>query len=160
MSRCVRFTNKHSASLFSMPTNKHAIVRAPSLNIYRYQFQFHPQISTVTFLFLLNPQIAEISTAGVDKVRRDLLIANINYVNLDDNVNQDNFLLTYPLHQHLFSRHTCPLHSVFLLISMDNRRTRGVNITTLPSEILHIMAAKVAKTLSTPLNDIVSLHRS
>jgi hypothetical protein len=41
---------------------------------------------------------------------------------------------------------------------MDNRRTRGVNITTLPSEILEIMAAKVVKTSPTPLDDIVSLH--
>jgi hypothetical protein len=43
---------------------------------------------------------------------------------------------------------------------MDNRRTKGLNITTLPSEILEIMTAKVAKTSLTPLNDIVSLNRS
>jgi hypothetical protein len=43
---------------------------------------------------------------------------------------------------------------------MDNRRTRGVNITTLPSEILKIVAAKVAKMSLTPLDDIVSLRRS
>jgi hypothetical protein len=41
---------------------------------------------------------------------------------------------------------------------MDNRRTRGVNITILPSEILEIMSAKVVKTSPTPLDDIVSLH--
>jgi hypothetical protein len=43
---------------------------------------------------------------------------------------------------------------------MDNRRTRGVNITALSSEILEIMAAKVEKTSPTPLDDIFSLHRS
>jgi hypothetical protein len=140
--------------------NKYAIVRTPSLNIYRDQFEIHPQISIVPFIFLLNPQIVEISTTGADKVRRDLLTADVNYVDLDDSVGQDDFLLAHPLHRHLFSRHTCPLHSAFLLISMDNRRTRRVNITTLSSEILEIVAAKVAKMLPTPLDDIVSLRPS
>jgi hypothetical protein len=48
----------------------------------------------------------------------------------------------------------------FLLIDMDNRRTRRVNITTLSSEILEIVAAKVAKMLPTPLDDIVNLRPS
>jgi hypothetical protein len=141
-----------------MPTNKQANVRAPSLNIYQCRFEFHPQISIVPFLFLLNPQIAEISTTGADKARRDLLTTDINYDDLDDSAGQDDFLLTHPMHRHLFSRHTCPLHSTFLLIAMDNRRTRGVNVTTLPSEILEIVAAKVVKTSPTPLDDIVSLR--
>jgi hypothetical protein len=140
--------------------NKQAIVQAPSLNIYRYWFEFHPQISTVAFLFLFNPQITEISTVGVDKARRDLLTTEVNYADLDDSAGQDDFLLAHPLHRHLFSQHTRPLHSAFLLIAMDNRRTRGVNITTLLSEIIEIMVAKVVKTSPTPLNDIVSLHRS
>jgi hypothetical protein len=113
-------------------------VRAPSLNIYRRRFEFHPQISTVPFLFLLNPQIAEISTAGADQARRDLLTTDVNYADLNDNAGQDDFLLVHPLH----------------------RRTSGVNITTMPSEILDIVAAKVAKTSPTPLNDIVSIRRS
>jgi hypothetical protein len=121
-----------------VPTNKHATVRAPSLNIYRRRFEFHPQISTVPFLFLLNPQIAEISTAGADQARRDLLTIDVNYADLNDNADQDDFLLVHPLH----------------------RRTSGVNITTMPSEILDIVAAKVAKTSPTPLNDIVSIRRS
>jgi hypothetical protein len=41
---------------------------------------------------------------------------------------------------------------------MDNRRSRGVNITTLPSKIIEIVVAKVAKMSLTPLDDIVSLH--
>jgi hypothetical protein len=40
---------------------------------------------------------------------------------------------------------------------MDNPMTREVNNTTLLSEILEIMAAKVVKTSLTSLNDIVSL---
>jgi hypothetical protein len=134
------------------------IVHAPSLNIYQRQFEICPQISNVPFLFLLNHQITEISTGKADKARRDLLTADINYSNLDDNACQDDFLLAHPLHQHLFSRHTRPLHSAFLLIAMDNRRTKGVNITTLPSEILEITAAKVVKTSPTPLDNIVSLR--
>jgi hypothetical protein len=143
-----------------MPTNKQVTVHAPSLNIYQRRFEFCPQISIVPFLFLLNHRIIEISTAGVDKARHDLLTADVNYANLDDSADQDEFLLVHPLHQHLFTWHTRPLHSAFLLIAMDIRRTRGVNITTLPSEILEIMAAKVAKMSSTPLDDIVSLHHS
>jgi hypothetical protein len=119
-------------SSFFMPTNKQMTVRAPSLNIYQRRFEIHPQISTVLFLFLINPQITEISTAGADKVRRDLLTADVNYVDLGDSAGQDDFLLAHPIHQHLFSRHTRPLHSAFLLIAVDNRRTKGVNITTLP----------------------------
>jgi hypothetical protein len=64
------------------------------------------------------------------------------------------------LHQHLFSWLTRHLLLACLLVDMDNRRTRGVNITTLPSEILEIMIAKVMKTSLTPLDDIVSLYRS
>jgi hypothetical protein len=41
---------------------------------------------------------------------------------------------------------------------MGNPRTRGVNITNLPSKVLEIMATKVAKTSPTPLDDIVSHH--
>jgi hypothetical protein len=119
-------------SSFFMPTNKQMTVRAPSLNIYQRRFKIRPQISTVLFLFLINPQITEISTAGADKVRRDLLTADVNYADLGDSAGQDDFLLVHPIHQHLFSRHTRPLHSAFLLIAVDNRRTRGVNITTLP----------------------------
>jgi hypothetical protein len=160
MSKCVQSTKKHSVSSFSVPTNKQATVRAPSLNIYRRRFEFHPQISIVPFLFLLNPQITEISTAGADKAKRDLLTADVIYADLDDSVDQDDFLLTHPLHRHLFSQHTHLLHSAFLLIAMDIRRTRGVNITTLPSEIIKIVAAKVAKMSPTHLDDIISLHRS
>jgi hypothetical protein len=43
---------------------------------------------------------------------------------------------------------------------MDNQRTRGVNITTLPLETVEIMVAKVAKTSPTPLNDILNLRHS
>jgi hypothetical protein len=43
---------------------------------------------------------------------------------------------------------------------MDDLRTRGVSMTTLVSEILEIMATKVAKTSLTPLDDIVSLYCS
>jgi hypothetical protein len=116
-----------------VPTNKHATIRAPSLNINWRGFKFHPQLSTVPFLFLLYPQIIEISIVGDDKARRDLLTVDINYADLDDSAGRDDFLLTHPLHRHLFSQHTRPLHSAFLLFAMDNRRTRGVNITTLPS---------------------------
>jgi hypothetical protein len=73
-------------------------VCAPSLNIYRRWFVFHPQLSTIPFLFLLYPQIIEISTARADKVRRDLLTIDVNYTNLDDNAGQDDFLLMHPLH--------------------------------------------------------------
>jgi hypothetical protein len=140
--------------------NKQVTVCVPSLNIYLCRFEFHPQHSTVPFLFVLYPQITEISTAGANKARRDLLTTDVSYVDLDDSAGQEEFLLAHPLHRHLFSWHTRPLHLAFLLIAMDNRRTRGVNITTLPLEILEIMAAKVAKMSSTPLDDIVSLHRS
>jgi hypothetical protein len=140
--------------------DKQADVRTPSLNINRRLFEFHPKLSNIPFLFLLYPQIAEISTAGANKARQELLTADVNYVDQDKSADQDDFILVHPLHRHLFSRHTCPLHSAFLLIAMDNRRTRGVSITTLPSEILEIMAAKVAKMSPTPLNDIVSLYRS
>jgi hypothetical protein len=119
-----------------MPTHQHATVRARSLNIYRRQFEFRPQLSIVPFLFLLYLQITEITAAGADKARRDLLTADVNYANLDDSVGKDDFLLVHPLHHHLFSQLTHPLLSAFLLIAMDNRRTRRVNITTLPSEIL------------------------
>jgi hypothetical protein len=149
MSERVR-SNKHSASPFFMPMNQHATIRAPSLNIYPCWFEFYPQLSTVPFLFLLYPQITEISTLGASKVRCDLLTADINYAD------QDDLLLMHPMHRHLFSRLTCPLHSAFLRIAMDNRRTRGVNITTLPSEILEIVAAKVSKMSPTTL----SLRRS
>jgi hypothetical protein len=143
-----------------MLTNKHTTVHAPSLNIYWRRFEFHSQISIVPFLFLLDPKIAEISTDGADKVRRDLLTAEVNYADLDDSASQDDFLLAHPLHRHLLSWHTCPLHSAFLLIAMD-KRTRGVNIITLLSDILEIVAAKVAaKTSPTPLKDTVNLHRS
>jgi hypothetical protein len=160
MSKRVRFTNKHSTSSFFVLMNKQATICSPSLNIYRRWFKFRPEICTVPFLFLLNLQIAEISTIGADKARCDLLTANVNYVDLDDSAGQDDFLLVHPLHWHLFSRHTRPLHSAFLLIAMDNQSTKGVNITTLPLEILEIMVAKVAKMSLTPLDDIVSLYRS
>jgi hypothetical protein len=163
MLKNVRSTNKHSASSFSVPTNKQVTVRAPSLNIYRRQFKFHPQISIVPFLFLLNHQITEISSARADKVRCDLLTADANYTDhadLDDSTGQDDFLLALPLHRHLFSQHTRPVHSAYLLIAMDNRRSCGVNITTLSLEILEIVATKVVKTSLTPLDNIVSLHRS
>jgi hypothetical protein len=114
-----------------MPTNKHATVGAPSLNIYRRRFEFHPQLSTIPFLFLLYPQIAEISTVGADDARHNLLTTDVNYVDLDDSTDQDDFLLVHLLHRHLFSRHTHPLHSTFLLIDMDDLRTRGVSMTTL-----------------------------
>jgi hypothetical protein len=97
-----------------MPMNKQANVRAPSLNIYRRWFKFHPQISNVPLLFFLNPQIVEISTAGADKARRDLLTTDVNYTDLNDSVGQDDFLLTHPLHRHLLSQHTRPLHSAFI----------------------------------------------
>jgi hypothetical protein len=93
-------------------------------------------------------------------VRRELLYADVSYAHLDECAGQDDFLLTNPLHQHLFSWLTRHLLSASLPIGMDNRRTRGVNITTLPSEILDIMASKVAKMSLTPLDDIVSLRRS
>jgi hypothetical protein len=137
--------------------NKQATIGAPSLNIYQRRFEFHPQLSAIPFLFLLYPQIAEISTVGADEARRNLLTADINYADLDDSTGQDDFLLVHLLHRHLFSRHTRPLHSAFLLIDMDDLRTRGVSMTTLVSEILEIMATKVAKTSLTPLDDIVSL---
>jgi hypothetical protein len=156
----VRSTNKHYASSFSVPTNQHVTFCAPSLNIYWSRFEFCPQLSIVPFLFLLYPQITEISTAGADKARCDLLTVDVNYASLNDIAGQDDFLPVHPLHRHLFSRLTRPLHSAFLLIAMDNRRTMGVNITTLPSEILEIVLTKVAKTSMTPLNDIVSLRHS
>jgi hypothetical protein len=140
--------------------NQQAIVRAPSLNIYWRRFEFRPQLSTVPFLFLLYLQIVEISTAGDDKARRNLLTTDVNYTDLEDSADLDDFLHMHPLHRHLFSRLTCPLYWAFLLIAIDNRRTRGVSITTLPSEILAIMAAKVAKRSPAPLDDIVSLRRS
>jgi hypothetical protein len=99
----VRSTNKHSASSFSVPTKQQAIVRAPSLNIYRRWFKFHPQLSIVPFLFLLYMQITDFSTAGADKARHDLLTADVNYADLDHSADQDNFLLMHPLHRHLFS---------------------------------------------------------
>jgi hypothetical protein len=89
-----------------------------------------------------------------------LLNIDVSYAHLDKCVDQEDFLLVNPLHRYLFSQLTCHLLSVSLLVGMDNRRTRGVNITTLSSEILNIMASKVAKTSLTPLNDIVSLCRS
>jgi hypothetical protein len=128
--------------------------------IYQHRFKFRPQLSTFPFLFLLHPQIIGTFTAWADKTRRDLLTADVNYADLDDYAGQDNFLLAHPLHRHLFSRLTRPLLLAFLLVGMDNQRTRGVNITTFLSDILEIMAAKVAKTSLTPLDDIVSLHRS
>jgi hypothetical protein len=140
-----------------MPTHQQALLRAPSLNIYQCQFEFHSQLSTVPFLFLLYPQITEIPAAGADKARRYLLTANVNYTDLDDTAGQDDFLLAHPQHWHLFSRCTHPLLSTFLLVAMDNQRTEGVNITTLLSEILGTMAANVSKTSPTPLDDIVSL---
>jgi hypothetical protein len=136
------------------------IVRAPSLNIYWCWYELHPQLPTVPFLFLLYPQITEISTAGAKKLRRDLLIADINYTDHNDSVGQDDFLLVHPLHRHLFSRFTHPPLSAFLLLVMDNRRTGRVNITTLPLEILETVAANVVKMLLTCLDDIVSLHHS
>jgi hypothetical protein len=134
-------------------------VRDPSLNIYWRWFELRHQLSIVPFLFL-NPQIVETSIAGADKVRRNLLTIDVNYIDLDDSVDQDDFLLTHPLHQHLFSRLTHPLLSTFLRVAMDNQMTRGVNNTTLPSEILETITTNVAKTSLTPLDDIVSLHLS
>jgi hypothetical protein len=143
-----------------MPTYQQAHVSAPSLNIYWRRFEFRPQIYTFPFLFLLHPQITETSTVGADKARCNLLTADVNNAHLDECTGQDGFLLTNPLHQHLLSRLTCPLLLAFLLVNMDNRRSRGVNITTLPSEILETMAANVVKTSPTPLDNIVSLHCS
>jgi hypothetical protein len=116
-------SNKHSASSFSVPMNQHVTVHAPYLNICRRRFEFHPQLSTIPFLFLLYPEITEISTAVADNVRCDLLTTDVNYANLDDSADQDDLLLAHPLHRHLLSRLTHPLHSAFLLIAMDNRRT-------------------------------------
>jgi hypothetical protein len=103
-----------------MPTNQQVTVRAPSLNIYWRWFEFRPKLSTVPFLFLLYPQITKISTVGADKERHNLLTADVNYADLDNITNQDDLLLTHPLHRHLFSRLTHPLHSAFLLITIDN----------------------------------------
>jgi hypothetical protein len=104
-------------------------------------------------------KLKENYTVGADEVRHDLLNANISYAHLDKCTGRDDFLLTNPLHHHLFSRLTHYLLSASLLVAMDNRRTRGVNITTLPSEILDIVAPKLANTLPHPLNDILSLRR-
>jgi hypothetical protein len=78
-------------------------VRALSLNIYQRRFEIRPQLSNFPFLFLLYPQIAETSPAGADKALRDLLTTDVNYAGLDNSTNQDGFLLTHPLHRHLFS---------------------------------------------------------
>jgi hypothetical protein len=159
ISKCVR-SNEHSGSLFFVPTHQHEIVHAPSLNIYWRQFEFHPQLSTIPFLFLLYLQIVEINVVVIDSPRRDLFTADVNYADLDDSANQDDFLLAYPLHRHLFSWLTHPVLSAFLLIAMGNWRSERVNITTLPSEILETMATNVVKTSPTPLDDIVSLRHS
>jgi hypothetical protein len=143
-----------------MPVHQPTPVRASSLNIYRRRFEFSPQLSHFPFLFLLYPQIIETSIAGADEAMHDLLTTDVNYVHLNDSAGQDDFLLTHPLHRHLFSRLTHPLLSAFLLVTMDNRRTRGVNMTTLPLEILEIVIINVVRTSPTPLDDIVSLHHS
>jgi hypothetical protein len=143
-----------------MPVHQPTPVRVSSLNIYRRRFEFSPQLSYFPFLFLLYPQIIETSIAGADEAMHDLLTIDVNYVDLNDSAGQDDFLLTHPLHRHLFSQLTHPLLSAFLLVTMDNRRTRGVNMTTLPLEILEIMIINVVRTSPTPLDDIVSLHRS
>jgi hypothetical protein len=111
--------------------HQHVHVCPPSLNIYRRQFEFCPQLSIVHFLFLLYPQIIEISATGSDKARCNLLTADVNYADLNDSADQDDFLHVHPLHQH-----TRPLLLAFLLVVIDNRRTGGENITTLSSEIL------------------------
>jgi hypothetical protein len=108
----------------------------------------------------MHPQLVETFIAGVDEARHDLLTTDVNYANIDECVGQDDFLLVHPLHRQLFPRLTRPLLSTLLLVAMENPRTRGVNITNLPSEILEIMTAKVAKMLLTPLDDIVNLRCS
>jgi hypothetical protein len=143
-----------------MPTHQQTHVHAPSLNIYRHRFEFHPQLSTIPFLFPLFSQIVEINAARDDKARCDLLTVNVNYTHLDNSASQDDFVLMHPLHRHPSSRLTRPLLSSFLLVAIDNRRTGGVNITTLPLEILETMEANVEKMLLTPFDDIVILHHS
>jgi hypothetical protein len=78
------------------------------------RFEFHSQVSTIPFLFLLKSQITKTSAAEADKARCNLLTTDITYVELDDNTGQDDFLLAYPLHPHLFSWLTHPLLSAFL----------------------------------------------
>jgi hypothetical protein len=112
--------NGTDASSSFVPTHQHTPARAPSLNIYRCRFEFHPQLSTFAFLFVFHPQIAETSTVGADEARRDLLTADVNYADLDDYVGQDDFLLEHPLHRHLFSQLTHPLLLAFLLVGIDN----------------------------------------
>jgi hypothetical protein len=95
----------------------HGSIGVCSYSIYKYlptRFEFRPQLTTVTFLFLLNPQIAETSAAAGDNERHDLLTTDINYTNLDDSTDQDDFFLMHPMDRHLFSRLTCPLLSAFL----------------------------------------------
>jgi hypothetical protein len=61
-------------------------------------------------------------------VRRKLLNTNISYSLLDECASQDDFLLMNPLHWHLFSQLTHHLRLASLLVGMDNRRTRRVNM--------------------------------
>jgi hypothetical protein len=96
--------NGTNASSSSVPTHQQALVRAPSLNIYRRWFEFRPQIYTFPFLFLLHPQITETSATGDDEERCGLLTTDVNYTHLDECINQDDVLLMNPLHRHLFSR--------------------------------------------------------
>jgi hypothetical protein len=49
------------ASSSFVPMHQLVCVREPSLNIYRRQFHFHPQLCTFPFLFLQHPQIAKTS---------------------------------------------------------------------------------------------------
>jgi hypothetical protein len=114
----------------------------PSINIYRPAPVRVPS-QTLHILSPLHP-------ASPNEARRDLLNADVGYTHLDGCVGRDDFLLVNPLHRHLFSWLTHYLLSASLLVGMDNRRSRGVNI----------MASKVANTSPTPLDNIVSFHHS
>jgi hypothetical protein len=151
------WNNGLDASSSSVPMHKHAHVYDPSLNIFRHRFDFCPQLSTFPSLPHASPTCRNLHRRSRRSEARHLLTTDVNYANIDKCVGQDNFLLVHPLHRQLFPWLTRPLLSALLLVAMENPRTRGVNITNLPSEILEIMAAKVAKMLLAPLDDIVSL---
>jgi hypothetical protein len=62
--------------------------------MYHRWFNFRPQLSTFPFLFLLHPQITKIFIAEADEARRDLLIDDVNYANINDCTSQDDFCNT------------------------------------------------------------------
>jgi hypothetical protein len=123
----------------------------PSINIYRPAPVRVPS-QTLHILSPLHPASPnrKTFTTGADEARRDLLNADVGYTHLDGCVGRDDFLLVNPLHRHLFSWLTHYLLSASLLVGMDNRRSRGVNI----------VASKVENTSPTPLDNIVSFHHS